>query len=296
MISGALFLRKEREITTKGMLKKYVPRILVILLFWGFFYNFVSNVIIGHGVSLSIFLKSLRMVFAADTSFCYQFWYLYMLVGLYLCLPLIKPWTDKYMTGETPGKECYLTFGIFALLSVGISTVKGIFEIEDTVWKGAFTVFWIYLFYALCGQFIWRWGLPKILRRIAVLIFGAHVAGFACGIATGHYDIVEKWYGYGSLFTFAMAILIFDAARRIPFDRIPKGLRRAAASLSRYSFGIYILHVIVLTVFGKVGITGFLNDITNIWLSPIIQTAMTLGVCWLITYVVRKIPVAKHLV
>ena len=41
MISGAIFLNEEKKITIKDILKKYIPRILLIFIFWNMAYTLI---------------------------------------------------------------------------------------------------------------------------------------------------------------------------------------------------------------------------------------------------------------
>lgn len=83
MISGALMLDEKKEFK----LIKSVRRLMVPLFLWSFLY---ALVVIGYQyreVSLESLQKILRLTFVTPT----HNWFLFMLIGLYMMIPLIKP-------------------------------------------------------------------------------------------------------------------------------------------------------------------------------------------------------------
>ena len=87
MITGTLFLNTDN--CSFDRLWKHIKKTIMIIVFWGFVYNFISLFLI-EGFSLSIILKSIKMIVSADTTYCYQFWYLYALIPMYFLLPIFN--------------------------------------------------------------------------------------------------------------------------------------------------------------------------------------------------------------
>ena len=80
MISGALFLG--RDTTIRTILKKNVLRMAGVFVFWSGCYALISL----------IFRRSpLFDVFSQFITGHYHLWFLYMIVGLYLLIPLLRP-------------------------------------------------------------------------------------------------------------------------------------------------------------------------------------------------------------
>ena len=80
MISGALFLG--RDTTIRTILKKNVLRMVYVFVFWSGCYALISL----------IFRRSpLFDVFSQFITGHYHLWFLYMIVGLYLLIPLLRP-------------------------------------------------------------------------------------------------------------------------------------------------------------------------------------------------------------
>ena len=76
MISGALFLSK--DISISQMLKKYIRRLLIKLIFWSFIYSIYRR-------NLSI--KNIPIIIIHFFLGSYHFWYLNVIIELYLITP-----------------------------------------------------------------------------------------------------------------------------------------------------------------------------------------------------------------
>ena len=82
MISGALFLRPEKEIPLKKILLKYIPRLLLAYAFWTIAYGLVDiSYRLYQGESFSIY----HLLFPH-----FHLWFLPLLMGVYLLIPLLR--------------------------------------------------------------------------------------------------------------------------------------------------------------------------------------------------------------
>lgn len=128
MKSGALLLSKSKQMDY-AYVRNRIVRVALIIAFWGLFYNLLCNALIG-GISVSIIWKSLMAVVTADVTYNYQFWYLYMLLGLYAISPVIKRFTDN------ASKQDFLyIITLFSLVGFIIPFLCGISTIDlQSVW------------------------------------------------------------------------------------------------------------------------------------------------------------------
>ena len=81
MKSGALLLSKKKNVDYR-YIGRAALRIVAIIVLWGLFYHSISNMLID-GVSWLAVKKAIISVITAETTYNYQFWYLYMLLGLF---------------------------------------------------------------------------------------------------------------------------------------------------------------------------------------------------------------------
>lgn len=292
MITGALFLDGDKELTERSIFLKTIPKMIGILAVWGWIYNLFSLFVID-GLTLASVLKAAIMVVRADTTYCYQFWYLYFIVGMYVLLPLIKPWVARNMEGDNPNTETKLVFGFILLVGIIVPSIRDILGISDTYWKGAFKAFSGLAFYLLCGCWLSKWLLPKYIRVSLFVTWMGQLIWLMINVANGNAENVSSWYGYESFFTWEMSILLFDSVRRIDFARCNRIVMRIIQELALDSLGIYIFHVMIIWVMTKI---PFMNN----WSIPLINMVavvlVTVSICIIGTRIVRKIPVLKELI
>ena len=119
MISGALFLR--RDVSISAILKKNVARIATVFLFWSGCYALVY-LVFRHA--------PLSVVLSQFITGHYHLWFLYMIVGLYLLIPLLVthfPWRVSFLV---PAALTLLT-GL-GWIAVG-ATTRGCYQTPEKV-------------------------------------------------------------------------------------------------------------------------------------------------------------------
>ena len=81
MISGTLFLNPAKQVSYTSLRKKYLPRLLMVYLFWWVVYipvRFVQDYLSGRPLGVAVLEPSFHL------------WYLPMLMGVYLFIPVLK--------------------------------------------------------------------------------------------------------------------------------------------------------------------------------------------------------------
>ena len=85
MITGALLLGKREELNV--FLRKRFTRIIMPFLFWSFIYFFVFSI---NDFSKLNFRLLLQFANSMRIGVYYHFWYIYMLIGIYLTIPILS--------------------------------------------------------------------------------------------------------------------------------------------------------------------------------------------------------------
>jgi surface polysaccharide O-acyltransferase-like enzyme len=107
MISGSLFL--PREIPTKTLYKKYISRMAIAYIVWSAFYAIVDPV--GHLIFTEGYQIIPAEIIGSFISGAIHLWFLPMIIGLYMCIPLIKQLTqNNYIYSWCDRTYCYNTF------------------------------------------------------------------------------------------------------------------------------------------------------------------------------------------
>ncbi|MBQ9613239.1 MAG: acyltransferase [Lachnospiraceae bacterium] len=253
MITGALFLRPDKEISYREIATKYVKRVLIIFLVWtilyALFYTFLE------GEDLQYFLR--RLVKLPK-----HLWYLLMLISLYITLPVARQITkDRKVTlyliwmliiyGTIFGQISGLTgfFSDYAGDSVGFSMWEDFLgdleNINSTFVPGYFGCF-------LLGHYIHEYGLGKWHKKVITLAIPALLISGGLTILLS--TITEK-----RVYTLMMEtnpLLVLGGVGAFAYFKEAVGpgkrldpeskLTKCVEWMGPNCLGIYLLHIMVL--------------------------------------------------
>lgn len=254
-------------------------------------YNIISVLAI-EGLSIHSVLKAVLMIIKADTTYCYQFWYLYFAIGVYFLIPIIKPWVDKHMSHEIPTTEANIVYLLILVVGIIIPSVLKIIDYSGGFWHNAFRVYYGLAFYPLCGCWLSKYSLVRRIRSVLLITWFIQLLVLLLNVFFTFIDNSENYYGYSSLFTWEMSILLFDFIRRIDFSKWNKKLLQLVSSISNRSLGIYIFHAMVLQIMYKVAI--FVDRFAVFPMLIVVGT--TIIICVVITTIAKRIPFVNKLV
>jgi len=238
MISGALLLPKEMPVAR--FLQKRFSRILFPFLFYASLYLiwFLSlRLLYGHQNSPDQTWQWLSQKVKSGVS--YHFWFVYMILGLYLFIPVLGKWVRQSSDKEIPG---------FILLWFVANQIND-FGIFGPYYKNELGYFSGYIGYLVWGYYLaHRLTISAIRAKQAaavliftgyfVLFFSTLLASLDAGKTTG------VLYGNFSPCVWAIASGLFLVCSTIsPVC----GWRNAVVHfVCRYSFGIYLIHILIL--------------------------------------------------
>jgi len=289
MISGALLLDPAKNESISFFLYKRTNRIVWAFLFWGSAY-LVWRVRF-HGEFLT-WTQIIHELFQGPPYF--HLWFLYLIIGLYLATPILR----TYLKKASPKDLAYFVTIWFLLASVNplIGRVLGVqLKIYFPIFQGGIT--------GLAGYFI----LGYLLRRISIkkwhlllaiggIIAGTLVTAFGTYLLTMRDNGVYNDYfaGWQLPHLVVMSVAMFALLKKLPYEAISKRFSSVCSLiklLSTTSFGVYLLHVMILEILDY-GWMGFsLNAMTIHPLLGIPLTfGVTIGICVLIVTLLRKTP------
>lgn len=244
MISGWLLLPVAESETTFGFYRRRFRRIIPPFLVFSVFYVF-EPVIMGR----ADIQERLHMLTNIPFTFANShLWYIYVLVGLYLVIPVISPWLRK-----ATAREELLLIALFVLtslmplISLRFKNVWGV-----AAWNNFHGLWYFsgYLGYMVTAHFIKthiRWstvtrlcvGSAGTLLSFAAIYY-LYYRGMMTGRPTDHSTFIG-WYsiGYSSPLIILLSVSLFLVFTAIPAGNTPP---RFITELSRHSFGIYLLH------------------------------------------------------
>ena len=293
MMSGALFI--PREIPTKTLYKKYISRMAIAYVVWSAFYAIVDP--IGIPIFTEGYKISITEIMGNFISGAVHLWFLPMIIGLYMCIPLIKQLTKN----DSLIKYFLLLSFVFCFIKTQTElvvtnllsgSVQTIFENVNTLFKN----FNINLVLGFTSYFILGFYLNKteINKKKRILIYILGVIGLVSTIllnlaaSKNAGKSLETFYSAYSINVILMAIAVF-----VWFKYNAKGndkLNKIIVKLSKYSFGAFLVHIFILKVLHTFGIQS-----TNF--HPVLSvpsiTIFTAIASYLISLVLNKIPVIK---
>ena len=280
MITGALLLPKDYELI--GFLKKRFLRILTPFLFWSLvyiWYMYYNEEIDMPDTNWLLFKQVLH--FLRDGS-SYHLWYVYMLIGLYLTIPIIS----KFVRNATETEIRYFLL-VWLLVMVAGQPYLERFKIHAD-----FRYFEGYIGYLVLGhylatkqQFLLAFK-NGFIGLFILLLVGGTVGTWLLyqhfnGISTYLYEPLSPTILLMAVSVFAMGMAIVPKAH--------PALIRLRDFVGQYAYGIYLGHALILTLLDQ-----YLN-ISFKWFNPLFSIPLTALICMVLTFgmifALNKIPV-----
>ena len=286
MISGSLFL--DRDIPVKKLYTKYIFRLIIAFVVWSVIY--------------ALFIQgSLSTRVSAVLQGHYHMYFLFLIIGLYMCVPLIKAFTEK-----TYIVRYYLVLVfVFAFLIPEILMLIYDFGNELSI-KGAdiisrnvsFMNMKIVLGYA--GFFVLGYVINKknISKRLQGIIYLLGIAGFiatvvlesAVVLKTQSYS--ENYYGHFTVNVLFETIAVFTwfKYRKYNWPRMNVIIQKMA----KYSFGAYLIHALIIELLNTY--LGLNTLSFHPVLSVVCISVITFVTSFAVSAVLNQIPVVKKYV
>lgn len=277
MVTGTLLLNKDEELFT--FLKKRYKRILLPFIFWVLVYicfNFTSPLVSVANLK-SIFISFLKPV-------VFHLWYIYLILGLYLFIPILRKWTVTKNIKET---HFFLGAWCFTLL-INNKTRHFLPEIDLSYFTGSigFLVLGHYLsnITDFKNRKIWKWS------GLAIFIISTLIIWYLTQIYTIKYSRFFSYF-YEGIFSAIQALGVF-----LFFMNSSLKKNKFVDEIDTCSYGIYLIHILILSKI--VAATDFYKPISGgqHFLYLLMLSATTFIVSFSIIYILRKIPYLKNFV
>ena len=287
MISGVFFLDPKKEYPLKKLLKKNIWRIVTAYLFWSVCYAVVISFIDYRTINRAYFENVARETITGR----YHLWFLNMIVGIYLVVPILRKISqDKKLT------EYFILlsfFGCYVGNLLKILPVVG--EIIGTVQdKSSFYLVAGYTGYFMAGYYFYTYDISGKWKKAIYALGGASLLLTGIGtsvlsLQTGKADARLYDYLFPTICCVAWAVFLFFK-ERVSYIRFSEKSGHSIVSLAGLSFGMYLVHDFVNCVLKFAGITPVsFNTILAVPLLAGVVFAVSFAVIW----VMSKIPFAR---
>ena len=248
MISGAIILSEQKQVTIKKLWTRNIFRMVVIFSIWSFAYYVYQSLywwdfdFWKHGIVRTI----TGCVYASD-----HFWFIFMIIGLYALVPFLRTWLH-----HADKKELDYFVILFVVFQIGRTTITTL--IDKSLIEKIFSLVksvelsW-YVGYFVIGYILVRYG---ISARLKIVIYSLVPVGVIANYVIS--DYMSKRHGaysagiYDSfgVFTFihSVALFVFFVDK---FSKAKIGPRcaKVCTNIALDTLGIYLMHVGLLDFF-----------------------------------------------
>ena len=286
MISGALLLDRSRKWDLRRFYTKNFVRIIASFIFWGGIYAVTEYL---RGVRL----RTIAYNFITGNS---NLWFLYMIAGLYLLIPIFRRITEsenltRYFLALWFCFSVFLPTIVFAVSYFKDMYANWLQTVTDSI--GLQMVIG-YSGYFILGHFLYTHDISKRLRGV---LYGAGVFGvvliasltFLFSAKRGYSD-----YSFGNYFTFGV-LMTATAVFVLLQYHVPRFksavAKKCIVTVSVCSFGIYLIHP--LFVENLDGLLHLNTLVPSTLMYVPLLTAIVFLLSLLCSYVLHKIPVIR---
>lgn len=281
MISGRFFLDPARQMPFSKILRA-IGRLVTAFLVWNVVYM-VFYVLTGSYGGLNW-----KGIASQALIGPYHFWYLYMIVGLYLITPFLRKIAeDKHLSAYFIG-----LFFLFMLLTrycvelpfIG-PTIQAMLDSMGMKFVLGYSGYYVLGYYLRKYPLSDKWERVLYICGAALLLLGA-AANTICSVREGAYT--ERFTGYTHPNTILVAAAVYTLfTKRIGKVKFPEKVTHMVSRLTGYSFGVYLIHALILDVFAAAGLKPTL--LHPVIMMPVI-TPLAFAVTGILVMLIRKIP------
>jgi surface polysaccharide O-acyltransferase-like enzyme len=278
MISGALLLHREYELG--DFLKRRLSRVVWPFLFWSLVYIGYSwyneDITFTNDVWGNIHIVLHQLKYGAY----YHLWYVYMLIGLYLFIPIIS----KFVRNASEKEILYFLLIWFMVM---IFSQPSLSRFEPLIDVHYFTG---YLGYLVLGHYLAFKELPRGLKIPLIVYF------FLClvSITIGTYLFSENSKALSTTMYEPLGpyIVLFSSGifvlARVTVFKLPQSLVKIRDRIGGFSLGIYLCHALFLVLLGD--LAGISYKLCNPALSIPVTALICFVLSFLLIFIISKIP------
>lgn len=286
MVSGVVFLNK--SIPVKLIFTKYIFRLLVGYVFWSFVYAVFEG-------------GDVKTILINVLSGYYHMWYIPMLIGLYLCIPMYKKIVEsdgiiRYFLGISFFVSFLIPHMVLLVKDFGPVIMNAFVDLMEPHWDNVkLSMVLGYSAYYILGYYLDKIELSRRKRFVIYIlgvasyfatVFTTHIASQAASSPNGHY------YTEFTLNTLAQSIAIFVFFKyHGHFRPLPQ---KVCAVISRASFGIYWVHVLAINLIDKKMMLNTLSFFPAISVPAISIVVFVLS--FVLSWTIGKIPLIRRYV
>ena len=283
MLSGALFLSQKKETNLKRLYLHNILRLVVLYIVWCVLYGLFDC------FTFSWSMLSPEDIFREIFSGRYHLWYLPMLAGIYMLLPVLRSWISH---ARKENLQYFLL--LFFIFQIGKETCLALRQ------SGGINFVWSmakpdmvcgYLGYFVLGYYLVSFDIGKRLRR---WIYAGGLFGIFANVALGNFLSLRRGipvaaiYDSFGIFTFltTISLFLFFTGRMSRIHYSP-GAAAVIREFSLATLGVYLMHIGLIEFLKPMGIHSMM--FTSVVCIPVFAL-FCFVVCSAAAAVLRRIP------
>ena len=235
MVTGALLLNPDRTITPRK-LSRYTLRMVIALVVFTFAFSLFDWWISDQPFTGSVLTSAVKNIFYG-TGWKHM-WYLYLMIGVYLTLPVFRGFTRS-----ASDKELIYAVVLFFVASSVIPSVYTFLEGQNPFYILTYTIYPLYL---VLGYVLSK-GIIKLRLGVSTILSVIGVGGIALltylGYKQGSQHMLDLVANYSCPSIVIACVGIFGLFMN---SRDMKIIDKVCHEISKCSFGVYLLHFAVI--------------------------------------------------
>ena len=280
MASGYLLLRHNQDITSTP---RRIKRVIIPFSFYLLIYTLVKVILVWHRTpDILELIQELVGAILDPTRISIQFWYVYMIIGLYLVTPILSKWIQ-----HSTRREIRITLYIWIALSLLQFTTT------DTIIPYYLKYLTGPIGYYILGYYLATDNNPKLENnKTAVLLIITGILVTAAGtillsLITGQQSLHFIQLGDITPGACLEAVGLFLLVKNTDFTGLNTKINKLITNTSKDVYGIYLSNMLIIRLLEKIGIipvsaTPLLNTITSM--------ALVLTISYILTELMARIP------
>lgn len=283
MLSGALFLPKQYDLSIKRLYTHNILRMAIIFVLWSGLYGLLDCI---HFDFTQVSWKDVAKEMILGR---YHLWFLPMIAGIYMLLPILRTWVQN---AERRNLEYFLSlFFVLQILCWTIRSIDSSVYLNHVLDTLQVDLVCGYVGYFVLGYYVSYVKIPKKYHKIIYFsAFPATVLNVVLGNCLSVRAGAPKADIYDSfgLFTFCIVLACFlfftEVMGRIHYSEKAEKL---IGEVSKGTLGVYVMHVGMMEILEPYGIHSMM--LPNIVGIPV-YAVLCFAVCLLVALILRKVP------
>lgn len=288
MISGSLFLDEKKLISIKRLYSKNILRITSAFFFWSSIYALYTQISNPGNHNVAFFIGNILKGH-------HHMWFLFMICGIYLLLPILKPLGKNIKIEQYFLTLSFLVAFIYPLvydfLFYWVPQSHTLIEILDQNFRNLkINLLSGYLFYFVLGHYVHNFVDNKKTLKYFMII-GMLSTFLIIALTTFIYYYYgnpnEYFYHYVNILPLLQSIGVYSFIK-LYYNLIKEKFSKIdsiVVHLSKYSLGIYLVHILYFYLILKIPI----NFIPSL-LSILLQTTVVGIISYYTCLILNKIP------